>query len=88
MATSKKAANAPVARRTLTTPEVLPGDGEGTTEVEASSEMVTVAIPKQFNLTQDDGTTVVYKVGVADMPRDHAEHWYAVAHGVTIHADQ
>lgn len=48
------------------------------------SSKVTVVIPKSFNLTLDDRTVVAYKAGTQNIPREHAEHWYAKANGVTI----
>lgn len=47
-------------------------------------KMVTVVVPKAFNLTCDDGSVIRYEVGIQDMPKAHATNWYAQAQGVTI----
>ena len=49
-----------------------------------SDDMVVANVPKAFKLTLDDHTPVNYVQGTVKMPREHAEHYYAVAHGVTI----
>lgn len=59
-----------------------------TTEVQQSVESgktVTVRIPRDFSLTLADFTQVHYKVGVDEMPIEHATHWYSVASGVEIY---
>jgi hypothetical protein len=47
-------------------------------------EMVEATITKPFRITADDGGVHEYAVGTKKIPREHAEHWYAKAHGVTI----
>lgn len=37
-----------------------------------------------FTLTLNDGSSRRYEVGGQRMPKSHAEHWYAKAHGVKI----
>lgn len=48
------------------------------------AELVTAAVPRPLMLTDDNSVVHKYDVGVQDMPRAHAEHWYAKAHGVEI----
>lgn len=45
---------------------------------------VTVVVPKAFTFTTDDHKQVKYGIGIQDMPRAHAEHWFSKAHGVEI----
>lgn len=51
-------------------------------------DMVTAVVPKAFKLTLDDHKHVEYEAGTQDMPRAHAEHWFAVAMGVEIYGDE
>lgn len=49
------------------------------------AEMVDVhPLARGFNLTGDDGIVTTYEAGTTKMPRGHAEHWYAQAHGVQL----
>jgi hypothetical protein len=48
-------------------------------------EMVTAVVPSEFSLTDGHHVQVKYMAGTQEMPRKHAEHWYAVANGVTIY---
>lgn len=48
------------------------------------SDVVTAHVPKGFNLTLDSGHTIRINAGTQEMPREHAEHYYAKANGVTI----
>ena len=50
-----------------------------------SEDMVTVTVPKQFNLCVDIGNIVTYKPGVQQMPVSHAKHWYSEANGVAVY---
>ena len=50
-------------------------------------DMVTAIIPTSFQLTLDNHQHVKYEAGTQDMPRDHAEHWFAVAMGVEIYGE-
>lgn len=45
-------------------------------------------VTKKFKLRLDDHTTVEYQPGTQRMPRSHAEHWFSVAHGVTVFEDE
>lgn len=56
------------------------------TEVE-DEDMVTAIVPTSFQLTLDDHAHVKYEAGTQDMPRAHAEHWFAVAMGVEIYGE-
>lgn len=47
-------------------------------------EMVSVTVPRGYNLTLDNGDTKRYESGIQDMPRSHAEHWYSKAHDVEL----
>ena len=47
-------------------------------------EMVSVTVPRAFILNDDGGVKHNYGPGVQDMPRSHAEHYYAAANGVEI----
>ena len=51
---------------------------------EAGEEMVMATVTKAFRLTLDSYREVVYEPGVQEMPRSHAEHWYAKANGVKL----
>ncbi len=53
-------------------------------DVSASDDEVDVMVVKGFKLTLDNFTQVDYVPGPQTMPRSHAEHWFAKAHGVTI----
>lgn len=47
----------------------------------ADQELVKVSVPRGFRV--DDGTGVhEYPAGTEQMPAEHADHWYAKAHGV------
>lgn len=50
-----------------------------------SNAYVTVMVPQKFTLTADDGVPVKYEVGIQDMPRSHATHWFSKVQGVEIH---
>lgn len=83
MATGKEtvAAKKPVTRARIKID--LPGEPEQDVELDPE-EMVTATVPKAFNLTLDAGHTIRINAGTQEMPRSHAEHWYALAHGVTV----
>lgn len=51
----------------------------------AAKDLVTVVIPKSFNLMLDTHEVVRYVDGVQEMPRSHAEHWYSKVNGVRIY---
>lgn len=55
------------------------------TEKVEDDDMVTAIVPKAFQLTLDNHERVAYEPGTMDMPRAHAEHWFAVAMGVEIY---
>lgn len=50
-------------------------------------DMVTAIIPTAFQLTLDNHAHAKYEAGTQDMPREHAEHWFAVAMGVEIYGE-
>ena len=52
----------------------------------ASTDLVPVMVPKGFMLTDDNHQTHKYSAGPQRMRRDHAEHWYSKANGVTLDA--
>lgn len=54
-------------------------------EEAAKKDLVDAVIPKRFQLTLDTHETVVYHPGTQPMPRKHAEHPWAKAHGVKIY---
>lgn len=54
-------------------------------ERKAKLDLVTVVVPKQFKLTLDNHEVIAYRDGTYEMPRSHANHWYAKASGVTIY---
>ena len=45
---------------------------------------VMVIVPKDFILTDDEHAPHKYKAGTYYMDREHANHWWARAHGVTV----
>lgn len=51
---------------------------------EADKDTVTAIISKAFRLTDDGHRETHYDVGIVDMPRSHADHWYAKSMGVTF----
>lgn len=51
------------------------------------SELVSVTLPVPMNLHDDAGVMHKYEPGVQDMPREHAEHWYAKALGLELNED-
>ncbi len=46
--------------------------------------LVMTTVPKAFTLTLDNGTSKHYEAGANKMPKSHADHWYAKAHGTKI----
>lgn len=48
---------------------------------EGDPEVIATVI-KPFTLTLNDGSSRHYDVGAQRMPKSHADHWYAKAHGV------
>lgn len=86
-----KSPNAPDTRRATIInddvnedPEVAAVAGELRSPTE-SGDTVTVLIPRNFNLTLDDGIQVHYGAGVDEMPIEHASHWYSKAMGVEVY---
>ena len=71
-----------------TAPEEKP-DEETTTPVVADAAegevMVTVMVPKAFNLTMSPSQTIKVPAGVQEMTLAQAEHWYSKANGVSIY---
>lgn len=51
---------------------------------QAGEELVMATVVKPFRLTLDNYREVVYEPGVQEMPRSHADHWYAKANGVKL----
>lgn len=50
-------------------------------------ETVSCTVPKAFKLQLDHGETVDIREGIQDLPRSHADHWYAKANGVEINEE-
>lgn len=61
-----------------------PPEDVATEETSADDPIVTANVVTAFNLTTDDGSIKRYEVGANKMPRSHADHWYAKAHGVKV----
>jgi len=81
-------AEAPITRRGRVAVPAEPKADEAPEQAPETSdevEMVTAIVPKAFHLTLDHHRSVTYEPGTQDMPRDHAEHWFAKAHGVEIY---
>lgn len=53
--------------------------------VATPSKMITVTVPRGFQLRVDDHTVLPVKAGVQEMLEEHALHWYSVANGVTVY---
>lgn len=53
-------------------------------EAAAQEGMVPVNVPRAFGLCLDVNHVIPYKAGAYLMKREHAEHWYTKASGVTI----
>lgn len=62
-----------------------PTDAKEFVDLQSQEDLITVHVPAAFIITQDDHVQVSYQVGTQDMPRAHAEHWYAQAVGVKVH---
>jgi hypothetical protein len=60
---------------------------EGKAPKREKVDLVSVTVPQAFNLTLDDHSRVRYEMGIQDMPREHAEHFYAKANGVEKNED-
>lgn len=43
-------------------------------------DLVSVTVHTPFKLTDDDGVQHHYHAGTQDVPREHADHWYAAHH--------
>ena len=59
-------------------------DGGVSTEpaTEEASDIITVTVPKPFQLRLDNDALIKFEAGIQEMERRFAEHWYALAHGV------
>ena len=68
----------PASRRQLTSEPVTKAEA-----AEASSDNVLVTVPKGFRLVTDHHHHVDYQAGTYQMPRDHFDHWWSKANGVT-----
>ena len=68
-----------------TAPEVAAPVQEAAPEVAEGEVMVTVSVPKAFNLTMSPSQTIRVPAGVQEMTLAQAEHWYSKAHGVSIY---
>lgn len=94
MATAKKtatetprrdtAAKPPVQSSPLHPPDAQPGASPDLKPRRKKDVMVSATVPKQFHLTDDEGTRHTYAAGIQDMPESHARHWYSAANGVEI----
>lgn len=49
-----------------------------------NEDVVLVNVAKAFKLTDSNHTEFHYVVGANRMPRSHADHWFAKAHGTKI----
>lgn len=85
MATAKTATPA----RKKISPASTPGAQAAVTSAEikqpeklAANEGVLVIVPQGFKLTDRVKGIIDYPMGTYRMPKDHADHWYAQAHGV------
>jgi hypothetical protein len=74
-----------ISRRPINTAAQIASQSAEVQQPVESGKTVTVRIPKNFSLTLADFTQVHYKVGVDEMPIEHATHWYSVASGVEIY---
>lgn len=69
-------------RRRLVTSNAENTDSQA---VDVESDDVDVNVTKAFTLTLDGHQPVYYQPGIQPMPREHAEHWFAKAQGVTVY---
>lgn len=88
MATSKNAAAKTAKTRTalVETPATQdappdPKQAEQVTKI-ATAGQILVEVPRGFTLTLDDGSPVVIRAGVQNMPAHLASHWYSQRQGV------
>lgn len=58
--------------------------GAAVDESKEDPSLVLVTVPHDYRLTIDAHHEVHYKAGTQRMPKEHAEHWYTQAHGVTL----
>lgn len=72
-------------RRSINAAALAATESAAPIEVVGKGSKVTVMIPKDFSLTLVNHTQVHYKVGVDEMPLEHAQHWYSKAMGVEIY---
>jgi len=79
-------ANSPI-NKSLAAQTQGPADQQQALKIakDEGDDIVTAVVPKNFNLTDNQHRLFEYEAGVIDMPRSHAEHWFAVAQGVSIH---
>lgn len=49
------------------------------------TETVTAIVPVEVRLTRDDGSEIIYRPGVQEMPLADAAHWFARARGVKVY---
>lgn len=82
--TASKVVATPKPRTTLN-PQAMIAQVDPVNLPTESGDMVTVTIPKAFNLTLDDHTQVRYEAGIDEIPIEHASHWWAQAQGVEIY---
>lgn len=86
LAVDPRASDAAGAAPNTAPPDQVKKDQEAATPRKraALDEMVTVIVPKPFKLTDDKHGTKHYDVGIQEMTRSDATHWFAVANGVEI----
>lgn len=64
-----------------------PKTKKGSQFLNTTDKAVIALVPKHLRLSLDDGNVVDYPAGTQDMPRSHAEHWFSIGQGVTIHGE-
>jgi hypothetical protein len=86
-AKGKKTAPAPVVAPVVEpeAPATPPVETQTPAPVAEGEVVVTVFVPKAFNLTLSPSHSIKVPAGVQDMTLDQANHWYSVANGVKIH---
>ncbi len=77
-------AERPKSRERVQLAAITPDGEAGSHELAADTEMVDVVVPKAYRLTLDNGVMVQYASGTKQMPKEHAEHWWSAAMGVTL----
>lgn len=82
--TTRRKLTAAEAATKVETPKVTAPSVPTPASMLPTADTVLTTVPVPFKLTIDHHHDVAYPAGTVRMPREHAEHWWAKANGVTI----